>query len=683
MRKWTFLLLLGFQVASFAPMVAASEEFPIDPALQVQVDFWKRIYSEVRGHEAFLHDERDLSVIYKKINFQGLSRRAKRNFIRKEKREIRQTLLSILKKIRKESSPTFSEEEKRIHTIIGDRSSQELQALSRGIRSQQGLRDRYLKGLSRSYRYLDQIRDILKKEGLPDELAFLPHVESSFNYKAYSKVGAAGIWQFMRASARTYRLKTSYLIDQRRDPIASTYAAIRMLRDNYRRLKTWPLAVTAYNHGPVSIERAVRKVGSRNISEIIAKYQGRRFGFASRNFYATFMATVILSKEPEKYFGSFEKEAPISFSSIRLKRSMSLRKVVEISGFSQKTIQEYNLALRPAAFRSRFRLPSGFEIKMPYLEEKELEARRVAMHSYRPEPGIIKTKGEHIVDYGESLYQIAHNYNVDLTDLILVNDISNPSKIYPGLKLQIPTEKNLKKKTEPVVETIASVAKVEVKAPVEPLEEPPVAIQPEEELPPPDGPLNQVTLVRRFLMPWFKVKQPTMVAAAEPAETTVAETSYEFDPKGYRLDVLKASEGVYEITVEPEETIGHYAEWAKVRAHQIRRANSLYRGGSIQVGQKLKIPMNDQRLMSFNLMRIQFHQAIQEDFFNSYKVSGLKSYIVKSGDSIGEIIRKNEIPFWLFRSVQEPSFQVHLSPGQTIKIPVVASLVEPDEQGET
>ena len=118
---------------------------------------------------------------------------------------------------------------------------------------------------------------------MPVELSVLPHVESSFNPEAYSHVGAAGIWQFIRSTGKRY-MQIDHLIDERMDPFASTKAAAKLLRHNYQLTQSWPLALTAYNHGVASMRRAINTLGTRDIAVIVRKYKGRAFGFASRNF---------------------------------------------------------------------------------------------------------------------------------------------------------------------------------------------------------------------------------------------------------------------------------------------------------------------------------------------------------------------------------------------------------------
>ena len=110
-----------------------------------------------------------------------------------------------------------------------------------------------------SGQYMIFLKKIFKKYDLPEELIVLPHVESSFNYKAYSSAGAAGIWQFTRGTGKQY-LKISYEVDERLDPILSTEAAAKLLKRNYEVLGSWPLAITAYNHGAYGMKRAVKKL---------------------------------------------------------------------------------------------------------------------------------------------------------------------------------------------------------------------------------------------------------------------------------------------------------------------------------------------------------------------------------------------------------------------------------------
>jgi hypothetical protein len=146
-------------------------------------------------------------------------------------------------------------------------------------------------GLHRASKLLPRILAILRQYQVPAELAALPMVESTFNPTAYSKAGAAGLWQFIRSTGKQYSL-ISRKRDDRRDPVRATEAAARLLRDNFQALGSWPLAIVAYNHGHAGIRAASAAVGSTAIEDIVARYNGPRFGFASKNFYAEFLAAL-------------------------------------------------------------------------------------------------------------------------------------------------------------------------------------------------------------------------------------------------------------------------------------------------------------------------------------------------------------------------------------------------------
>ena len=151
-------------------------------------------------------------------------------------------------------------------------------------------------------RYFPEMERIFVAEGLPPELTRLPLIESCFNLDAYSKVGATGVWQFMPGTGRLYMMVNGS-VDERRDPIASTRAAARYLTNSYGRLGNWPLAITAYNHGPAGVARGVDETRSTDIVTLIRYYDGPGWGFSSRNFYAEFLAALDIEKHQEAYLG--------------------------------------------------------------------------------------------------------------------------------------------------------------------------------------------------------------------------------------------------------------------------------------------------------------------------------------------------------------------------------------------
>src|SRR5262249_1200748 len=196
-------------------------------------------------------------------------------------------------------------EERGIRSLFGPDPAPEVfleAADEKRIRCQRGLRERFGEGLHTAGRYFPAMERIFQEHDLPVELTRLPLIESCFDVRAYSKVGAAGIWQFMPKTGRLYKLRVTKHVDERRDPIASTRGAARFLDQLHDNLGTWPLAITAWNHGPAGMARAVREVGTEDIAAIVQEYQSRSFGFASRNFYAEFLAALDVERHATAYF---------------------------------------------------------------------------------------------------------------------------------------------------------------------------------------------------------------------------------------------------------------------------------------------------------------------------------------------------------------------------------------------
>src|SRR3990167_2055147 len=284
--------------------------FKVPAGLRGKVDFWKQIYRHYSINEYVLHDM-EYNLTYRSVNIEDIENkripyRSKRRLIGhrlgQEKREIRALLSSVHEK---QNNPDFmTKEERKIYDLFKNVNDPHKFSNARyRIRAQLGQKERFQQGILWAGRYLPMMEKIFQEEGLPMELTRLPFVESSFNLKAMSRVGASGIWQFMRSTGQRF-LRINTAVDERNDPIEATRAAAKLLKVNYNALQSWPLAVTGYNHGGAGMMRAVKSVGSKDIIEIIQKYRSPTFGFASKNFYAEFLAALDVEVEYEKYFGA-------------------------------------------------------------------------------------------------------------------------------------------------------------------------------------------------------------------------------------------------------------------------------------------------------------------------------------------------------------------------------------------
>src|SRR5690606_17971970 len=194
-------------------------------------------------------------------------------------------------------------------------------------------------------------------------LVILPHVESSFHPGAFSSVAASGMWQFMRETAQRF-MRVDLVVDERLDPWVATEGAMELLEYNYGRLGTWPLALTAYNHGTNGMARAVRDTGSDDIGQIISDYSGPRFGFASRNFYPQFLAALEVDRNAEHYFGPVQMDPSPAFVSVTLGAYVEAGVIAETLGVDTATLRRYNPALLAPVWNGSKRIPKGYTLKL-------------------------------------------------------------------------------------------------------------------------------------------------------------------------------------------------------------------------------------------------------------------------------------------------------------------------------
>ncbi|HEX3844349.1 MAG TPA: lytic transglycosylase domain-containing protein, partial [Steroidobacteraceae bacterium] len=357
--RWLWVVLLLPLIIARAP--AADPALPYPPQLQRDVDFWVHVYTQIDTDSGYLHDQYNLSVVYGTLHFApNSSPRARQRAVN----STRDQYVAELRRIASGQGP-LSPEDERIKALWGAQgTSQRLLEATEDIRFQLGQANRFKAGLIRSGAWQQDIAQALKDEGLPPELAALPLVESSYNPRAYSKVGAAGLWQFMPSTGRRF-MRIDRAVDNRMDPFAATEAAAQLLSYNHHILGTWPLALTAYNHGVAGMRRAVETLGTTDIVTIVRTYQSRTFGFASRNFYVSFLAALKIEKDPEKYFGDIVPLKETRFREVRIPAYLAVRSLEHALDIDPEALRDLNPALRPAVWRGRLSVPRGYELRLP------------------------------------------------------------------------------------------------------------------------------------------------------------------------------------------------------------------------------------------------------------------------------------------------------------------------------
>lgn len=347
-----------------------SKNFSVPTGLARRVGFWRKIYGFYGKNDYVIHSSLYPELVFETVhqfNPEDRVLNKPRNIIRKRSRYFRD-LLARMQKL----NGAFAEnaEMVRIDKMMAHiKDPQKYINVSKTLRSQRGQREFVKLGLESFAPYRPYIEAEFDKLQLPRDLSRIAFVESSFNLRAYSKVGAAGVYQIMPFIGRKYMLMDQ-VIDERRDPIKSARVAAKLFKDNYRILGGhWPLAVTGYNHGPYGVKRAVKHGGSHDLVTLIETYNGKSFGFASKNFYAEFLAMLFTLKHADTIFGDISSKSLPNFSEETLKKSMKPRDLLKEFGVSRNVIESLNPDLVKAMKRSHYRIPRGYLIKLP-LNEK-------------------------------------------------------------------------------------------------------------------------------------------------------------------------------------------------------------------------------------------------------------------------------------------------------------------------
>lgn len=425
-RLWLTLSLL-LVVANASAQSAAN--FPRPPELEPAVQFWIKVYTEVDTRSGFLHDSQNLSVIYTAL---PLDRRQ----IEDRRSRIREDLQVLATGKRSGLTPSQAEI---LALWPDDVSNETLRTAASNVRWQLGQSDRFLGGLRRSGAYRDHIQQVIREKNLPVELAVLPHVESSFNPSAYSSAAAAGMWQFGRDTGRRF-MRIDHIVDERMDPYIATNAAMSLLEYNYSVLGTWPLALTAYNHGAGGIARAVRETGTTDIEKIVANYRGRAFGFASRNFYAQFLAVLDVENNARNYFGTVNFDAAPQFREVEVDAFIDAEVFARSVGISLEQLRADNPALRPAVWEGNKRIPRGFPVKVrsQAVSEGDLLAMVPADYKFAVQTPDVA----YVVERGDSLSAIAARFDTSVTELVALNQLRSRNRIQIGQRLLLPQGAN-------------------------------------------------------------------------------------------------------------------------------------------------------------------------------------------------------------------------------------------------
>lgn len=359
-------------------------KFEVTQKVAEHVWFWEAVFSSYNADNMIIHDTRYPNIIVDVVDYRQfsaqynggrvLSREQKSDWVDRYVKRYELALSRFHE--RGKDAAQFGPMEKRILAVYSRHrpALADLLAGKATLRTQQGMADQFKTAAKRAEVYLPYMERIFRQQSMPVDLTRLAFVESMFNTKARSKVGAVGIWQFMPETARSFMLVNRY-IDERQSPIKATYAAASFLKQNFKELGTWPLAVTAYNHGPAGMKRAARTLGTKDLSTIIYRYKSPTFGFASQNFYAEFVAA------RNVYNRSFAKKFnrdhnPLNITAIKLNKPTSVSELINKTPLDEKTLREFNPCIQKEYFASQRHkpLPRNYELVVPIAIENEVRS---------------------------------------------------------------------------------------------------------------------------------------------------------------------------------------------------------------------------------------------------------------------------------------------------------------------
>ena len=622
-------LFLLWLLVIFSDWSIADETFPQPIELQPDVDFWVDVFTTYGNDEGVLHDNRNLAIVYDRLAMpEKLSRRERQR--RVEKR--RKALQVVLKSLAAGKRAKLTSEEARVLALwpagVSDRT---LSVAAGRIRYQQGLKDRFQEGLERAGRWRDHVNKEFAALNVPIEIAALPHVESSYNPDARSHVGASGIWQFTRSTGRRF-LRVDHVVDERNDPFAATRAAGRLMAHNYSITGNWPMAITAYNHGLGGVRRAMRQYGDTAYVDILRKYNGRTFGFASRNFYVAFLAAKEVDQNAEMYFPGLTTEKPTDYSVANLSNYVSVSGLTKALGTSARKLAQHNPALQATVWQESKYLPKGYELRFPASGLRQPLSQILA--SLPSDAVFLKQLPDmfHRVARGDTLSQIAETYRTRVSTLVALNNLGSSHRIRAGQQLRLPA---------------AGPAPAVASAAPQPSRQP-----------------QQITETEAAQM------TPGAMASDLAASLLGSiQTSLLSDPSDYSVAADKT------IEVQPLETLGHFGDWLEIKTQRLRDLNGLAFRTPVAVGQRIILDLNTVDAKVFEERRIAYHRVQQDSYFRQHVISGVTEHTIRTGESIWILaLRKYDVPIWLFRQYN-PGVDMHnVRPGSIVQIPLLTDV---------
>lgn len=638
------LLIIIFTTISKTP---AQNAFPVPQKLQSHVKFWIDIYSRYSKDQYVIHDGWDVNKLYEIVDWKSSATYSKYYSGWDAARTVKDKYANILNDFIEGDcalKQSISADHFRVYKMWHRSNDPQtyVKALE-NLRIQQGLREEFAAGLRRTGRYMKQIRAIFHKYGIPPEITILPQVESCFNTKAYSRIGAAGMWQFTHYTGQLF-LNVGYDVDERLDPIIASEAAAKLLKRNYDIVGSWPLAITAYNHGPLGMKRAIEQLGTDDFAVIHDNYKSPSFKFASRNFYLEFLAAKHIFENYRLYFGNIEFERPQKHIEYKLPEDVLLSTLTEELGLDSTAIADMNPALRSPVLNSSQAIPKGYEIKLPSGYNLQIKKKMSHLSLIKNDAGRARWRF-YRVRPGESLHFLAKKLGADLVSFCSLNNISDPFADCEGMILRIPAQN--------------FVVSQEIKS-------------------------HKAAKEKKDSLPHFAQaisvqKISEMIAKPDQGQAIKRQKS-EIGPQEAIIQGVRATQvdgnflrpSAGWTKVYPDETLGHFAAWLKVPVQKLLTINRIKAEDKLHPGQRMRLSFDHVSSEEFYQLRLEYHKGIQEDFYNHFAVRGTQVRKLKKGENIWDLSNyEYKVPAWLISIYNPDKNLFKLQPGMQVIIPEI------------
>jgi len=750
-----------------------SKDFPCPEALHGRVIFWAHVFYKWGKSEAVFHDPEVPERVYSIVDTgRGCSNSVKSR-LRQERKRIKTALYNTARKL--ESSAPLSKEEQHLASLFPGRNPNQLRRKSEKIRCQTGIRENFVRGLERFNRYSYMVDSILAQYDLHPDIRYLPFVESTYNPRAYSKAGAAGMWQIMPSTARTLGLQLDATIDERLDPEAATHGAARYLTESRASLtklahqidpsvqdsEISPFVITSYNYGVNGMRRAIRKVNP-DYMEVLEEYRSPSFRTAVKNFYASFLAARHVVKNAEHYFGRELAPKPVNVVTVVLNNPTSLDRIKRVFGYSEKELRPLNLGLTRFIWNGWRMVPAGYKLKLPHRDDEYVN--EIAHFKSLPRENPVPESGAYVVRKGDTACGIARALQINCQELISVNRLGKRAVIRIGQKLIIPgglfaldqsdssgVERTVIRRAtesrEPQTHRVVrgdTACKVARRYSVSCRElirlnnlGRKAVIRIGQSLRIPDtgshrGELTRLDAGNRYLVvkgdsacqiasrfgvdcnqlirlnnlsrkatifpgqririPGFEAPQTnetvTELAQLDKAIVEVETRQVDTLTRVARpeldnlldtipdLSVSISQTGnvpVYSIFAMAEETLGHYADWLGIGyAGPVRKLNAMSVKASLSIGRRIKLPIDSvEQIGRFERKRIEFHQVLNEELKENYRLVELRRHVVIKGDTVWNLATEVGFPVSLFYRLNPELLRMNLVPGQQVLIPIL------------